>query len=114
MLFLERNRAEFFLYTPGYFSARSGGGSKQEQPYNNSMTNERMQLMKDKVDALYSALNELSTFITEEDLSWALKTTDDMNEPVEFAVDAAELALQVLNVGNDLREMSYGLEGGYQ
>lgn len=37
MLFLERNRAEFFPYIPGYFSARSGGGSKQEQPYNNSM-----------------------------------------------------------------------------
>lgn len=75
------------------------------------MNDERMQLMKDKVDALYSALNELSTFITEEDLSWALKATDDMNEPVEFA---AELALQVLNVGNDLREMSYAFEGGYQ
>lgn len=74
------------------------------------MTNERMQLMKDKVDALYSALNELSTFMTEEDLSWAMKTTDDRNEPVGFA---AELALQVLNVGDDLREMSYAFECDY-
>lgn len=66
------------------------------------MTNERKQLLQEKINAAFKALNELSAIITEEDKHWASNAYDtDMSDEDE------QLAVGLINISDNLREMSY-------
>ena len=65
------------------------------------MTNDRKQLLQEKINATFKALNELSALVTEEDMRWANVTYDtDMSDSDE------ELAMGLINIADNLREMS--------
>lgn len=65
------------------------------------MTNDRKQLLQEKINATFKALNELSALVTSEDMVWASDAYDtDMSDSDE------ELVLGLLNIEDNLREMS--------
>jgi|694.fasta_scaffold29426_3 hypothetical protein len=69
------------------------------------MTNDRKQLLQEKINAAFKALNELSALVTEEDMEWASDAYDkDMSDADE------ELAMGLINIADSLREMSYAFE----
>lgn len=66
------------------------------------MTNDRKQLLQEKINATFKALNELSALVTEEDKHWASDTYDkDMSDEDE------QLAMGLINISDDLHELSY-------
>lgn len=65
------------------------------------MTNDRKQLLQEKINATFKALNELSALVTAEDMRWASDAYDtDMSDSDE------ELVLGLVNIEDNLREMS--------
>lgn len=66
------------------------------------MTNERKQLLQEKIDEAFKALNELSAVVTEEDMDWASSAYEsDMSDSDEH------LAMSLINIEDGLREMSH-------
>lgn len=69
------------------------------------MTNERKELLKEKIKAAYDALHALSLEIKTEDAEWADKFLDQGDEVAVF-VDDEELALEIVNLADNLRDFS--------
>lgn len=66
------------------------------------MKDEHKKLLLEKMNATFKALNELSALVTEEDKHWASDTYDkDLSDEDE------ELVLGLINISDNLREMSY-------
>jgi hypothetical protein len=67
------------------------------------MTNEHKKLLQEKLAAALKALNELNGIVTEEDMIWADKASSDELGSAEDE----ELAMSLLNLEANLREMSH-------
>jgi hypothetical protein len=67
------------------------------------MTNEHKKLLQEKLAAAFKALNELNGIVTEEDMIWADKASSDELGSEEDE----ELAMSLLNLEANLREMSH-------
>ena len=69
------------------------------------MTNDRKELLNEKINAAFKALNDLSALITEEDKHWASNAYDtDMSDEDE------QLVMGLINISDNLREMGYMFE----
>ena len=66
------------------------------------MTNERKQLLKEKIKIAFDSIHALSLEMNQEDFMWADKLLDsgNFNEADEY------LAMSIINLSDDMRELS--------
>ena len=64
------------------------------------MTNERKELLIEKMDAVFAAMRELAAEITEEDIEWAEGKFDEVDGEVEG--DDEEIVMRLYNLREDL------------
>lgn len=68
-----------------------------------ALKRDHKQLLQEKLDAAYKALDELNDIVTEEDMIWADKASSD-----ELGTEEDEqLAMSLLNLADNLRDMSH-------
>lgn len=67
------------------------------------MTNDRKQLLQEKINATFKALNELSALVTSEDMRWA---NVNLDLHVDMTAEDEELAMGLVNIADNLHEMS--------
>jgi len=66
------------------------------------MTNERKELLIEKMNAVFAAMRELQNEITEEDIEWAEVKFDEADGEVEG--DDEEIVMRLCNLRDDLHD----------
>lgn len=66
------------------------------------MTNERKELLKEKIRIAFEGIHALSLEIKNEDAEWANKLLDSGN----FNEDDEELAMSIINLSDDLGDLA--------
>lgn len=66
------------------------------------MTNDRKELLIEKMNAVFAAMRELAAEITEEDVEWAEVKFDEADGEVEG--DDEEIVMRLCNLRDDLHD----------
>ncbi len=66
------------------------------------MTNERKQLLKEKIKIAFDSIHSLSLEMNQEDFMWADKLLDSGN----FSEADEYLAMSIINLSDNMRELS--------
>jgi hypothetical protein len=80
---------------------------QKESRYNISMTNERKDLLNEKIKAVFDAIDELSGVLEVEDVEWADQFDSDDKDATE---EDEHLALSILNLSQDVKDMANDLD----
>jgi len=73
-----------------------------------ALKRDHKQLLREKLDAAYKALDELNDIVTEEDMIWADKALWAALSSDELGTEEDEqLAMSLLNLEDNLRDMSH-------
>ena len=71
------------------------------------MTNERKDLLNEKIKAVFDAIDELSGVLEVEDVEWADQFDSDDKDATE---EDEHLALSILNLSQDVQDMANDLD----
>jgi hypothetical protein len=71
------------------------------------MTNERKDLLNEKIKAVFDAIDELSGVLEVEDVEWADQFDSDDKDATE---EDEHLALSILNLSQDVKDMANDLD----